>query len=40
MQIYYTNTEDFYCGCYEMLKRGMMFKACFDTLTIHLTGGY
>lgn len=40
MSITYGNSEDFYDGCYEMVKRGVTFTASFDTLTIKLTGGF
>lgn len=26
--------------CYDLLKRGVLFEADMDTLTIKLTGGY
>lgn len=40
MKITYTNTEEFYNGIEEMVKRGLMFKADGVELTIELTGGF
>ena len=40
MTISYTDSESFYDGILAMVSRGLKFKADFDKLEIHLTGGY
>lgn len=40
MTIHYTTKEDFYNGIYEIIRLGLTFRADYDSLIIHLTGGY
>lgn len=39
MKIIYDTKTEFYNGIAELVKRGVMFEANGETLTIELTGG-
>jgi hypothetical protein len=40
MTIHYHSESDFYEGVYQLVKKGLTFKAHFDQMTIELLGGY
>lgn len=40
MTIVYGNEDAFYEGIYQLVTKGLMFKARHNELTIELTGGH